>query len=116
MASLSSKRKTSANRRLQGRDRRSDNAPKMAARQPVATQIEVGPFDENTYINAKPRFDEAMAQAGAGGDDVAKLMRVLIQQEFDAGGRTAALQMQPYIVKYVGECREAQLKSSADLH
>ncbi len=116
MASLSSKRKTSANRRLQGRDRRNDQAPKAATPQPAAAQIEVGPFDEAIYINLKPRFDNAMAQAGPAGDDVATLMRVLIQQEFDTGGRNAALKMQPYIVKYVGQYREAQLKSGANTH
>lgn len=113
MASLSSKRKTSVNRRLQGR--RPDTAPKVALLQPAPAQVEVGPFDEAIYINAKPRFHDAMAQAVAEGDDVAKLMRVLIQQEFDAGGRTAALKMQPYIVKYVGEYRDAQLKSVAEI-
>ena len=107
MASLSSKRKSSANRRMQGRDRRVD-APKVSIRQTVPTTVI---FDEVTYTSARSRFEAALGSAVTGEQDVAQVMRVLIQQEFDQGGRDAALKMQPYIVKFVGEYRDAQLKS-----
>ena len=108
MASLSSKRKTSANRRMQGRDRRVDSAPKAVIRQsdPV-----VFIFDDAVYSSARSRFQAALGTAVTAEQDIAQVMRVLIQQEFDKGGRDAALKMQPYIVKYVGEYRDAQQKS-----
>ena len=108
MASLSSKRKSSANRRMQGRDRRVDGAPKAVIGKP---ELDVFVFDDAVYTSARSRFQAALGSAVTGEQDIAQVMRVLIQQEFDKGGRDAALKMQPYIVKYVGEYRDAQLKS-----
>ena len=93
---------------MQGRDRRVDSAPKAAMRQAVLTPVI---FDEDIYTSARSRFQTTLASAATGDQDLAQVMRVLIQQEFDKGGRDAALKMQPYIVKYVGEYRDAQLKS-----
>ena len=109
VASLSSKRKTFANRRLQERDRRADKAPKAAAL--TARQMTALVFDELIYTSAKSRYQTAIDNAAAPDADIAIVMRVLIQEEFDIGGREAALRMQPYIVKYVTEYRDAKMEA-----
>lgn len=109
MASLSSKRKVFTNRQLQRRDPRA-KSPKAAAVTAIEDVASVGPaetvgpdtagFDDSFYAALKPRFDAAVATDAT---DVKQVMRALVQQEFDAGGRDAALNMRPYIIKYVGE-------------
>lgn len=123
MASLSSKRKTSVNRRLQKRDPQAAAAPKAAAgKKEIKAVFGAGPtlpgvaaagFDQARYSQLKTRFDTALSDALAGAWDVKQVMRVLVQQEFDVGGRDAALQMQPYIVKYVAEYRDRQSAAAA---
>ena len=108
MASLSSKRKAFTNRQLKQRDTRAKTSVKVV----TATIVAVHPstaaaalpaFDDALYSAAMARFDTA---AGAcEGGDVKQVMRALVQQEFDAGGREGALRMRPYIVKYDAEQR-----------
>ena len=104
MASLSSKRKTSVNRRLKQRDVHVKVAP--------VSVTATGGFDEHVYSQLKTRFANAIAKNCDADADVRKVMRTLVQQEFDKGGREAALQMQPYIVKYVGDYRDQYLKTA----
>lgn len=104
VASLSSKRKTSVNRRLKMRDHHVKAAPVAVAAAIV--------FNEHLYSQLKTRFASAVAMTCEDGADVRQVMRVLVQQEFDDGGRDGALQMQPYIVKYVAAYRD-QLSHSA---
>lgn len=116
MASLSSKRKIAVNRRLQRpADARAKQAQKPAAAGAAAKAVPKGSapaFDESVYSQLKSRFESAVARECDAGDDVRQVMRVLVQQEFDNGGRDAALKLQPYIVKYVGDYRE-QLRKAA---
>lgn len=98
MASLSSKRKTSVNRSLKLRA-----TPVKAV--PVAAAAVIF-FDEHLYAQLKPRFTSAVATTCEAGADVRQVMRALVQHEFNDGGRPGALQMQPYIVKYVGDYRD----------
>lgn len=107
MASLSSKRKITVNRRLKQRDPHPKAAPGPLAAKKV--------FDEEVYSQLKPRFASAIARSCEGDADVSKVMRALVQQEFDAGGKHGALQLQPYIVKFVGDYRDQFLKPAADL-
>ena len=107
MASLSSKRKTSVNRRLKQRDVHVKAAPMSVSA--------IGAFDERVYTQLKTRFDSAIAKSCDSDADVRMVMRALVQQEFDNGGRAAALQMQPYIVKYVGDYRDQYLKAAPSL-
>lgn len=107
MASLSSKRKTSVNRSLKTRA-----TPVKAA--PLAT-VAVMVFDDHLYSQLKSRFASAVAMTCESGADVKKVMRVLVQQEFDDGGRDGALQLQPYIVKYVGDYRDQLSRSAASI-
>lgn len=109
MASLSSKRKASVNRRVQQRDTRVDGAPKAAKRGHAGGAARASgavAFDEAVYTLVKSRFVAAIDGAAEAGADIKQVMRVLVQQEFDDGGREAALKMQPYIVKFVGEYRD----------
>lgn len=111
MASLSSKRKTFTNRQLQRRDTRAKAPANVtAAIVPPATAAEsistaAGAFDEALYQASRARFEAAVA-ACESDVDVKQVMRALVQQEFDAGGRDAALHMRPYIIKFVGEHRD----------
>ena len=104
VASLSSKRKITVNRRLKQRDTRVKAAP-------VAAAVTVA-FDEHVYAQLKTRFASAVAKSCDADADVRQVMRALVQQEFDDGGRDGALQMQAYIVKFVGDYR-AQLGGRA---
>lgn len=113
MASLSSKRKTSVNRRLQGANGRAKPSRHLAAATPIAAQAFALPFDEQLYSQLKSRFESVVSSQCDDGDDLKRVMRVLVQQEFDEGGRDGALRLQPYIVKYVGDYRE-QLRKAAD--
>jgi hypothetical protein len=116
VASLSSKRKASVNRRVQKRDARVDGAPKANHRSQSAAatrESAVSAFDESVYARLKNRFASALAGMGEADGDVRQVMRVLVQQEFDDGGRDAALKMQPYIVKYVREYRDQRPAPSA---
>lgn len=116
MASLSSKRKAFTNRQLKQRDTRARTSVKVTTATIVAVQPDAAPagapagasagasvFDAAVYSAALARFETAASACGSG--DVKQMMRALVQQEFDAGGREAALQMRPYIIKYVGEQR-----------
>lgn len=119
MASLSSKRKTFTNRQLQRRDTRPKGPAKVSAAivpAPASETISAavtGAFDEALYEAAQARFHAAVA-ACESESDVKQVMRALVQQEFDAGGRDAALQMRPYIIKFVGE-HTARSMASASL-
>lgn len=115
MASLSSKRKAFTNRQLQRRDPRA----KAAAPAPVTVpqQVEavtaIAPsstFDDSFYAALKPRFESALGNGDSA--DVKQVMRALVQQEFDAGGREGALSLRPYILKFVGE-RAGSARTSA---
>lgn len=122
MASLSSKRKTSVNRRLQQTDARGKTAPKAPAGRRDTMASDAGTpalaanphagFDLTVYSKLKTRFETAIASAGDDSGDLKHVMRVLVQQEFDDGGRDAALKLQPYIVKYVGEYRDGRQTSA----
>lgn len=103
MASLSSKRKAFTNRQLQQRNAKGKPAAKLVTASIVAVAqpaADAG-FDHALYQSARARFEAAAVTCEEG--DVRQMMRALVQQEFDAGGREGALQMRPYIVKYVGE-------------
>ncbi|QYF93548.1 hypothetical protein KY495_23305 [Massilia sp. PAMC28688] len=116
MASLSSKRKTFTNRQLQRRDTGRKAPAKVSAAivAPAAAAGTAAPsaFDEAFYEAARSRFEAAVA-ACTSSDDVKQVMRAVVQQEFDAGGREAALQMRPYIIKFVGEHRDRNLAGAA---
>ncbi len=115
MASLSSKRKASVNRRVQKAGTRVDGAPKVASRGSARNDVRTSgaaAFDEAVYAQLKNRFASAIASACDADGDVKQVMRALVQQEFDDGGRDAALKMQPYIVKYVGEYRDQRAAGS----
>lgn len=70
-------------------------------------------FDTDLYAQLKSRFESVVSRQCGEGDDVQRVMRVLVQREFDEGGRDGALKLQPYIVKYVGDYRE-QLRKTAN--
>lgn len=108
MASLSSKRKTFTNRQLQRRDVRGKVLTNTVSAAIVAVQNAAQPeparaFDNVLYNAAKVRFDAALGSCET--SDVKQVMRALVQQEFNTGGRGGALHMRPYIIKYVGEHR-----------
>ena len=108
MASLSSKRKAFTNRQLQRREPRA-KVPQQAAAAMFAVADEptvaASTFDDTVYASLKPRFRAALPP-GHDDIDIRLVMRALVQQEFDAGGRDGANNLRPYIIKYVDEYRE----------
>ena len=108
MASLSSKRKTITNRQLQRREPRA-KVPQQATAalfgRADAPAFGASTFDDTVYASLKPRFRAALPP-GHDEIDIRLVMRALVQQEFDAGGRDGANSLRPYIIKYVDEYRE----------
>lgn len=79
---------------------------------PAPAMAPASSFDAQLYSQLKSRFEHVVSSQCDEGDDVKRVMRVLVQREFDEGGRDGALRLQPYIVKYVGDYRE-QLRKAA---
>ena len=103
MASLRSKRKTVSTRQSQLRVAGAKTPAKSAA---VVNLVVAAPaaFDQALYNTTRERFGAAVASC-SDERDIEQVMRVLIKQELDAGGKDAALRMRPYIVQYMCEHR-----------
>jgi hypothetical protein len=112
---VSSKRKSIANRQLQRRSPSVEKVVKPTAQRKMHSvrevpEVAVAPavFCETTYGQAKSGYQMLVDNTCGEHSDLANIMRTVVQHELNGGGRDRALEMRPYIVKYVGECRARQ--------
>jgi N12 class adenine-specific DNA methylase/murein DD-endopeptidase MepM/ murein hydrolase activator NlpD len=60
-------------------------------------------FNEETYAQAKPLFQAAIANLKDAGTDIKEAMRTIIRMVLDKFGAQAAQGMKPYVVRFVEE-------------
>ena len=68
-------------------------------------------FDEQTYAKAKPLFAQAVANLQDAGTDLRDAMRAVVRMVVDKFGTEAASNMKPYVVRYIEDMRDSQVRA-----
>lgn len=74
-------------------------------------------FNEETYAKAKPLFVAAVSNLKDAAADLREAMRTVLRMVLDKFGADTAKNMQPYIVRFIGDVRDGKVvigASSAD--